>query len=80
MTPPRPDAEQLANRIALATVRRAALAEAVGVLRSWQRCGTAEAHQTLTADSAIHGQDAEAARVAAIVNGLAENGADPDWD
>jgi hypothetical protein len=43
MTSPDHNAEQLAGRLVHAMVRRAMVAEAVGVMRCWQGCDTAQA-------------------------------------
>jgi hypothetical protein len=76
------NAQQLAmaGRIAHAMADRAAMSEAVGIMRSWHRCDTAQARQNLADNSGADGQDAEAARVAAIVDAQADGRTDPDWD
>jgi hypothetical protein len=82
MTLPHHDAEQLAvaGRLAHAVARRAMVAEAVGVMRCWQGCDTAQARRILADNAGSGGQEAEAIRVATIVDALADGRADPDWD
>jgi len=69
----------LASRMVAAVSRRADLEEAVGVFRCWHVCGAAQARQDLVDGGGMAGQDAEAARVVAIVDAQAEGRADPDW-
>jgi hypothetical protein len=82
MTSPDRDAEQLAvaGRLVHAVVRRATVAEAVGVMRCWQRCDTTQARRTLTENVGCEGQEAEAVRMAAIIDALADGRTDPEWD
>jgi hypothetical protein len=77
------DAWQLAmaGRIAHVVARRAAMAEAVGIMRCWQGCDAAQArHDLIDNGGGAAGQDAEAARVTALVDAMADRRADPDWD
>ncbi len=73
MTPTGHDEDRaaLAARMVTALSRRTALEEAVGVLRCWHDCGTAQARLDLVDD--------EVARVAAVVDADADGRADPDW-
>jgi hypothetical protein len=82
MSSPEYDAVQVAvaGRLAQGLARRAMVAEAVGVMRCWQRCDTAQARRTLTENAGSDGQDAEAVRVVAIVDAQADGCADPEWD
>jgi hypothetical protein len=83
MFPPDERAEQLAvaARLAGVVTRRAALEEAVGILSCWQRCDTGQARQNLVESGDLVGQDAEVARMAAVVDARADGRADPDyWD
>lgn len=70
----------MAGRIADALAQRAAMSEAVGIMRSWQGCGSAQARQDIADNSGADGQNAEAARVVAIVDAQADGRTDPDWD
>jgi hypothetical protein len=83
MAPSDERAEQLvvAARLVGAVTRRAALDEAVGILSCWQRCDTRQARQNLAELGNLVGQDAEVARMAAVVDARADGRADPDyWD
>ncbi|RSM63034.1 hypothetical protein DMH03_13430 [Amycolatopsis sp. WAC 01376] len=78
MTSPKPDPELLeaAAGLVRALEGRAAVNEAVGVLQGWQGCDTAHA-----LNAAIDaGRDAEAVRIAAIVDAQADGTADPDYE
>ncbi|SDI71475.1 hypothetical protein SAMN05192558_1179 [Actinokineospora alba] len=82
MSGPR-DAEELARSVLRAVRGQVAREEAVGVLRSWQRCDVGEARRSLAdgdGGAGRAGQDGEAARVVAIIEGDARGRADPDWD
>jgi hypothetical protein len=70
----------LATRMMAAVSRRADLEQAVGVFRCWHSCDAVQARQDLVDDGGMAGQDAEAARVVAIVDAQAERRADPDWN
>jgi hypothetical protein len=77
------EARQLAvaGRIVHAMARRAAMSEAIGIVRCWQGCDAMQARRDLVDNGGdTAGQDAEAARVAALVDAMAERRADPDWD
>ncbi len=73
------DRTALAARMVTALSRRTALEEAVGVVRCWHDCGTAQARRDLVDQDGVAGQDAQAARVVAIVDADADGRADPDW-
>ncbi len=81
MTSPTPDPESLAaaDRLLQALVSRTAVNEAVGILQGWQGCDAAQALDDLTCDAGPAGRDAEATRIAAIVNAQADGTADPDY-
>jgi hypothetical protein len=81
MTRPDPDADSLAaaGRLLDSLTGRAAVDEAVGVLRGWQGCDAARARDELTEDTGAAGLGAEAARVAAAVDARADGTADPDY-
>nr|WP_042187585.1 hypothetical protein [Kibdelosporangium sp. MJ126-NF4]CEL18204.1 hypothetical protein [Kibdelosporangium sp. MJ126-NF4]CTQ90565.1 hypothetical protein [Kibdelosporangium sp. MJ126-NF4] len=71
----------LAGRITHALTQRAAMAEAVGIMRCWQSCDAVQARRDLVDNGGgVDRQDAEAARVTALVDALADRRADPDWD
>ncbi|MFI9454799.1 hypothetical protein [Amycolatopsis sp. NPDC052450] len=82
MTSPKPDPELLetAARLVQALEGRAAVNEAVGVLQGWQGCDTAHALDELTDGTGPAGRDAEAVRIAAIVDAQADGTADPDYE
>jgi hypothetical protein len=82
MTPAGHDQDRtaLAERMVAAVSRRAELDEAVGVFRCWHVCDAVQARRDLVDDGGTAGQDAEAARVVALVNAQAEGRADPDWN
>lgn len=69
-----------AERLIATMHARAAADEAVGVLRSWQQCGTAQARRLLRERGVVDSQSAEVARVAALVDADAQPADDPDWD
>jgi hypothetical protein len=82
MTPPDPGADSLAaagRRLLDSLAGRAAVNEAVGVLRGWQGCDAAQARDDLTGDTGAAGLGAGAARVAAAVDARADGTADPDY-
>lgn len=71
---------EAAGRLLLDNLARgAARAEGVGILRSWRNCSTGQARRDLYGEHGSHGQDAEAARLAAVVDADARGRADPDW-
>jgi hypothetical protein len=71
----------VAGRIVHGIARRAAMAEAVGIVRCWHGCDGVQAHRELVDNGGgSAGPDAEAARVTAVVDAMAERRADPDWD
>jgi GAF domain-containing protein len=76
----RPEQIGVARRLVDALARRTALDEAVGILSCWQRCDTVQARHNLVKRGAVVGQDAEVARMAAVVDAQADGRADPDWD
>lgn len=79
MTTPR-GAEERASSIAHALRRRVTREEAVGILQSWQRCDARQARRNLAEHhNGTAGQDAEAARVAAIIDHDAQSRVDPEW-
>jgi hypothetical protein len=80
--PPGDGAEPSAvvRRVTSSLARRAARDEAVGVLSCWQHCDATQARRDLVARERLDDQDAEVARVAAIVNARADGRGDPDWD
>lgn len=59
--------------------RRAALDEGIGVLVAQEQSNGQTARRHLLDTHGLLGQDAEAARLVAIVNATAEGRADPDW-
>ncbi|MGC4956083.1 hypothetical protein ACLQ2P_22900 [Actinomadura citrea] len=75
-------AEQIAmaRRLVHVLARRTAFDEAVGIVSCWQKCGTVQARRSLVEHENVAGQDAEVARLAAIVDDRADGRADPDWD
>ncbi|MBP2371944.1 hypothetical protein [Pseudonocardia parietis] len=77
--PPEGTPEGAALVLAVVTAR-AARGEAVGVLRCWGQCGTVQACRALRACGDARAQEVEAARVVALVDAVAQLGADPDWD
>ncbi|WP_378059178.1 hypothetical protein [Actinophytocola glycyrrhizae] len=82
MTPPSDGFEPsaVARRLTGSLARRAAREEAVGVVSSWQHCDTTQARNDLVARGRLDGQDAEVARVVAIIDAVADGRGDPDWD
>lgn len=68
------------RRLTSSLARRAALEEAVGALSCWEHCDATQARQDLVAPGHLDDQDAEVARVAAIVDARADGHGDPDWD
>ncbi|MEU3627851.1 hypothetical protein BS329_09135 [Amycolatopsis coloradensis] len=79
MTTSEPDSFANAAWVVRALERRVAVNEAVGVLRGWQDCDAGQALADLTGDTGPAGRDAEAARIAAVVNAQADGTADPDY-
>jgi hypothetical protein len=75
-----PPDEALARRLLDTLTRAAVVEEAVGVLRCWHQCDTAQARHELTRHRGTGGRDAEAARVLSLANAAAEQHTDPDWD
>jgi hypothetical protein len=73
-----PDA--VVRRLTSSLARRAALDEAVGALSCWEHCDATQARRDIVAPEHLDDQDAEVARVAAIVDARAEGRGDPDWD
>ena len=73
------EADRVARRVVAGVERRAAMAEATGILAVWGRCGQPEARATLRAEYGRFGEDAEAARVMAASDADADGQADPDW-
>ncbi|MDT7805511.1 MAG: hypothetical protein QOI78_8944 [Actinomycetota bacterium] len=73
--------EAAARRLLERLRARAAVNEAVGVLRSWGACGTQQARDDLCRPGAAS-QHAEARRVIAAADAAADGRADPDggWD
>ncbi|HEV2087694.1 MAG TPA: hypothetical protein VGR21_05230 [Cryptosporangiaceae bacterium] len=71
---------KLARHLVAAVHGRAALDEAVGVLRYWGDCGAQQARQQLYAGHGARGRQIEAARVAAVVDAAADRRGDPEWD
>ncbi|MFC4857194.1 hypothetical protein ACFPCV_27175 [Actinophytocola glycyrrhizae] len=49
-------------------------------MSSWQHCDTTQARNDLVARGRLDGQDAEVARVVAIIDAVADGRGDPDWD
>jgi hypothetical protein len=76
----RPEQIAVARRLVDALARRTALDEAVGILSCWQRCDTVQARKNLVKRGGVVDQDAEVARMAAVVHAQADGRADPDWD
>jgi hypothetical protein len=72
------DRSSRAQEILDAVDRRSARGEAVGILRQWHRCGTAQARQDLS-DGDLAERDAAASRAVEITDGDADPCADPDW-
>ncbi|SDJ50992.1 hypothetical protein SAMN04488074_102244 [Lentzea albidocapillata subsp. violacea] len=68
-----------AQRLVEAVTRRAALHEAIGVVRAWSgdRDGVPAWFCERRSDAE---REAEVARVNAVVDAAAERRADPDWD
>jgi hypothetical protein len=61
--------------------RRVALDEAVGIVSCWRRCGAWQARRHLVEFDGPQRQDAEVARLAAVVETRADSRSDPDyWD
>jgi len=56
------------------------VAEAVGVVRSWQGCDATQARRSLTGNTGFDGQEATAIRVTAIIDALADGRTDLEWD
>jgi hypothetical protein len=80
MTRPDPHADPLTAAARLLRERlagRVAVDEAVGILQGWQGCDAAQARNDLTGGA---GLDAEAARVASVVDARADGTADPDFE
>ncbi len=82
---PTPDRHRRAEaaRLLLERLRlRTALNEGVGILQVWNVCPQQQARAQLLADNGAAGQDAEANRMIAVVDAVADNRADPDadWD
>lgn len=74
-------AEERAASITHALRMRVSREEAVGILQSWQRCDARQARRNLAeSQNGTAGQDAEAARVASIIDHDAQGRADPEWD
>jgi hypothetical protein len=76
-------AQEFAARRLLAELeRRAAIDECVGALQAWEHCGQTQAREALHDRSGVGGEDAEAARVAAVLEWTARGLDDPDahWD
>lgn len=69
-----------ARRITEAVVRRAAVNEGVGVLQCWSGGDSRQARQELYDRHGVGGPEAEAVRVAAVVDADANGRADPEWD
>lgn len=83
MTSPDPDTAQVAtaHRVLNAVIGRGTVGEAVGIVRSWQRCDAAQALDELTGanpGTGDAGVRVEAARVSAVVD--SEAGTDTDRD
>jgi hypothetical protein len=74
--------EESARRLMDQLRLRAALNEGVGILQVWNVCEQEQARDQLLADNGAAGQDAEADRMIAVVDAVADNRADPDanWD
>ncbi|SES19001.1 hypothetical protein SAMN05216188_12592 [Lentzea xinjiangensis] len=74
--------EAAAQRITERLRLRAGLSEGVGILQVWNDCCQQEARDRLLASHGHGGQDAEAARMIAVVDAAADGRADPDagWD
>ena len=74
--------EEAARRLQDRTRLRAALNEGVGILQVWNVCEQQQARDQLLAGNGAAGQDAEADRMIAVVDTVADNRADPDanWD
>lgn len=73
---PDPESLEIAARVVQALAARAAVNEAVGVLQGWQGCDSAQALDGLSGGA---GREAEASRIAAIVDAQADGTADPDY-
>ncbi|NED94041.1 hypothetical protein G1H11_01810 [Phytoactinopolyspora alkaliphila] len=58
----------------------AALDEAIGAVRTWRQCDAAVALELLLEQQNPGGVDAEATRVARVVDHEADGRSDPDWD
>jgi chorismate mutase len=65
-----------AQRLVDAIARRAALHEAVGIMRAW---GGDDVLERLCDQHSDAEREAEIARVSAVVDAAAEQRADPDW-
>jgi hypothetical protein len=81
-TPDQPPREASACRLLTRLRHRTALNEGVGILQVWNTCEQQQARDQLLADNGTSGQDAEASRMIALVNAVADNSTDPDahWD
>jgi hypothetical protein len=72
---------QSAARLLVDRLRlRAALNEGVGILQVWSVCEQQQARAQLLADNGAAGQNAEASRMIALVDAVADSRADPDAD
>jgi hypothetical protein len=78
--PPGPPTPSAARALLEAMTRAAAVEEAVGILRGWHHCSTAQARQHLCQHRDNPGRDTEAARLVALANATADPRTDPDWD
>ncbi|RSN54596.1 hypothetical protein DMH01_36015 [Amycolatopsis sp. WAC 04182] len=76
---PDPESLEIAARLVQALEGRAVVSEAVGVLQGWQGCDFAQALDGLSGGTGQAGREAEAARIAAIVDAQADGTADPDY-
>jgi hypothetical protein len=74
--------EKVARRVLHRLRQRAALNQAVGILRVWHCCGEQQARDDMHSQHRTTGQDVEALRMIAVVNAAAEGRGDPDahWD
>jgi hypothetical protein len=81
MTRPDPDTASLAaaGRLLDSLARRAAVGEAVGILRGWRGRDATQALRDLAGSTGACGIGVEAARVAALVDARADGTADPDY-
>ncbi|MFL6124801.1 hypothetical protein [Actinophytocola sp.] len=80
--PDRHRREESARRLLDRLRLRTALNEGVGILQVWNVCEQQQARDQLLADNGAAGQDAEADRMIAAIDAVAEDRADPDanWD